>query len=89
VTTRRTAAQLRVALVRIAQAASQIVACYERFGPDEPWGFADPGGVEMLAALLHSPRALPGRRRAVAGGCRAQITGRRPKLIIGSSEPSF
>ena len=44
VTTGRSRGQLRGALVRIAQVARQIVACYERFGPDEPWGFADPSG---------------------------------------------
>jgi hypothetical protein len=40
VTTRRSPGQLRAVLARIAQAASQIDACYQRFGPDEPWGFA-------------------------------------------------
>ena len=43
-TTSRSAGQLRGALVRIAQVARQIVASYERFGRDEPWGFADPSG---------------------------------------------
>jgi hypothetical protein len=42
VTTSRSRAQLRGALARIAQVASQIVACYERFRPERPWGFADP-----------------------------------------------
>jgi hypothetical protein len=44
VITRRSTRELRATLVRIAQAASQIHALYERFGPDEPWGFADPAG---------------------------------------------
>jgi hypothetical protein len=44
VTTSRSTEQLRGALVRIAQVAAQIAACYERFGPDRPWGFADPTG---------------------------------------------
>ena len=44
VTTTRTAGQQRATLARIAQAASQIHALYERYGPDEPWGFADPTG---------------------------------------------
>ena len=44
VTTTRTVGQQRATLARIAQAASQIHALYERFGPDEPWGFADPTG---------------------------------------------
>jgi PD-(D/E)XK nuclease superfamily len=42
VTTTRSIGQQRASLARIAQAASQIQALYERFGPDEPWGFADP-----------------------------------------------
>jgi hypothetical protein len=44
VTTRRSAGQLRGVLARIALAASQIAASYERYGPDQPWGFADPTG---------------------------------------------
>ena len=44
VVTRRASRELRATLVRIAQAASQIHALYERYGPDEPWGFADPSG---------------------------------------------
>ena len=44
VTTSRTVRQLRGALARIAQAASEIVACWERLGPERPWGFADPAG---------------------------------------------
>jgi hypothetical protein len=42
VTTTRSIGQQRGSLARIAQAASQIHALYERYGPDEPWGFADP-----------------------------------------------
>jgi hypothetical protein len=41
-TTRRTAGQRGVMLARIAQAAGQIAAACERFGPEEPWEFADP-----------------------------------------------
>jgi hypothetical protein len=37
VTTRRSIGQLRAMLARIAQAASQIAAAYERLGPDQPW----------------------------------------------------
>ena len=66
VTTRRTTGQLRGSLARIAQAASQIDALHERYGPDAPWGFADPSRLEVLAALLRTPRALPRRRRPVA-----------------------
>lgn len=42
VATERTPGQLRGMLARIARAASQIAVCYERFGPDQPWSFADP-----------------------------------------------
>ena len=42
VTTQRTRGQLRSSLARVALAASQIDAYYQRFGPDRPWGFADP-----------------------------------------------
>ena len=49
VTTTRLAGQLRGALARIAQAARQIAAYYERFGADEPWGFADPAGWKCSA----------------------------------------
>ena len=40
----RTIGELRTTLARLAQAASQIAALYERYGPEEPWGFADPSG---------------------------------------------
>jgi hypothetical protein len=49
VTTTRTTGQLRAVLARIAQAASHITALYERFGPDEPWDFADPTGWKCTA----------------------------------------
>jgi hypothetical protein len=45
--TTRTAAQLRSVLVRIAMVASQINAAYAQFDPDRPWGFAEPGSLEM------------------------------------------
>jgi hypothetical protein len=61
VVTRRSVGQMRATLARIAQAASQIVALYERYGPDEPCGFADPEQLEVLTALLLTPHALPGR----------------------------
>ena len=62
VTTRRTAGQLRATLARIAQAASQIAALYERYGPDEPWGFADPSGWKC------SPRYCSHHARCPGGG---------------------
>ena len=60
VCTSRTAGQLRGALVRIAQVARQIVACHERFGPDEPWGFADPAGWKCSERYCEAWRTCPG-----------------------------
>ena len=40
--TERNVAALRSTLARIALAASQIAALHDRYGPDRPWGFADP-----------------------------------------------
>ena len=62
VTTSRSVGQLRGALVRIAQAARQIVASYERFGPEEPWGFADPGGWKCSARYCQAWASCPGGR---------------------------
>ena len=60
VSTSRSTGQLRGALVRIAQVARQIVACYERFGPDEPWGFADPGGWKCSERYCEAWGSCPG-----------------------------
>jgi hypothetical protein len=60
ITTKRTAGQLRGSLARIAQAASQIVACYERFGADQPWGFADPTGWKCSQRYCQHWHACPG-----------------------------
>jgi hypothetical protein len=62
VVTRRTHGQMRTTLARIAQAASQIVALYERYGPDEPWGFADPSGWKC------APRYCAHHARCPGGG---------------------
>jgi hypothetical protein len=62
ITTRRSVGQLRAMLVRIAQAASQIAAAYERYGPDQPWGFADPTGWKC------SPRYCAHHHRCPGGG---------------------
>jgi hypothetical protein len=62
VVTRRSTGQLRATLARIAQAASQIALLYERFGPDEPWGFADPSGWKC------SPRYCAHHARCPGGG---------------------
>jgi hypothetical protein len=60
VTTTRSIGQLRGALARIAQVARQIVAYYERFGPDEPWGFADPSGWKCSARYGEACGKCPG-----------------------------
>jgi hypothetical protein len=60
VTTTRTPAQLRASLTRIAQVASQITAFYERFGPDRPWGFADPAGWKCAPRYCAHHAACPG-----------------------------
>jgi hypothetical protein len=60
ITTTRSTGQLRGALVRIAQAARQIVACHERFGPHEPWGFADPGGWKCSQRFCDAWATCPG-----------------------------
>jgi hypothetical protein len=62
VTTTRSIGQLRGALARIAQVARQIVAYYEQFGPDEPWGFADPGGWKCSARYCEAWGRCPGGR---------------------------
>jgi PD-(D/E)XK nuclease superfamily len=60
VTTARSIGQLRGALARIAQVARQIVASYERFGPDAPWGFAEPSGWKCSARYCEAWRNCPG-----------------------------
>ena len=60
ITTTRSAGQLRGALVRIAQAARQIAVCYERFGADQPWGFADPGGWKCSERYCDAWPTCPG-----------------------------
>jgi hypothetical protein len=60
VTTTRTVGQQRASLARIAQAASQIAAYDERFGPDQPWGFADPAGWKCAPRYCAHWHACPG-----------------------------
>ena len=60
ITTTRTVGQQRASLARIAQAASQLAAYYERFGPDEPWGFADPAGWKCAPRYCAHWHACPG-----------------------------
>jgi hypothetical protein len=59
-TTSRSTGQLRGALARIAQVARQIVACYARFGPEEPWGFADPNGWKCSERYCEAWASCPG-----------------------------
>lgn len=40
--TRRTIGRMRATRARIAQAASAIVAMHDRYGPDDPWPYAEP-----------------------------------------------
>jgi hypothetical protein len=60
VDTQRTVGQLRAILARIAQAASQIAALYDRYGPDEPWGFADPASWKCTPRYCSHHRRCPG-----------------------------
>jgi hypothetical protein len=60
--TTRTAGQLRGVLARLALAASQIAAAYERYGPDHPWGFADPTSWKCSPRYCHAWRSCPGGR---------------------------
>lgn len=60
VATTRSEGQLRGILARIALAASQIAACYERFGPDLPWGFADPSSWRCTQRFCPAWAVCPG-----------------------------
>jgi len=58
--TTRTIGQHRATLARIALAASQIDAYYQRFGPDRPWGFADPTSWKCAAQYCEHYLTCPG-----------------------------
>ncbi len=60
VTTTRTVGEHRATLARIAQAASQIDALYQRLGPDRPWGFADPTSWKCSADYCDHHATCPG-----------------------------
>jgi len=60
--TTRTAGQLRGVLARVALAASQIAAAYERYGPDCPWGFAEPTSWKCSPRYCQAWRSCPGGR---------------------------
>ena len=58
--TTRSIGQYRATLARIALAASQIDAYYQRFGPDRPWGFADPTSWKCAAQYCEHYLTCPG-----------------------------
>ena len=60
ISTARTTGQMRGVLARIAVAASQIAAAHERYGPDQPWGFADPTSWRCSAKFCHAWATCPG-----------------------------
>jgi PD-(D/E)XK nuclease superfamily len=60
VSTTRTAGQMRGVLARVALAASQIAAAHERYGPDQPWGFADPTSWKCSPRFGHAWQRCPG-----------------------------
>jgi hypothetical protein len=60
VSTSRSAGQLRGMLARLALAASQIAASYERHGPDRAWGFADPTSWKCSSRYCHAWASCPG-----------------------------
>jgi hypothetical protein len=62
ISTSRAAGQMRGVLARVALAASQIAAAYERYGPDQPWGFADPTSWKCSARFCHAWASCPGGR---------------------------
>jgi hypothetical protein len=47
-------------LARIAQAASQICALHDRYGPERPWGFADPSGWKCSPHYCSHHARCPG-----------------------------
>lgn len=59
-TTNRSVGQMRATLARVALAASEITAAYERLGPDRPWGFADPTSWKCSARFCGAWGRGPG-----------------------------
>ncbi len=62
ISTSRSVGEMRGVLARIALAASQIAAAYERYGPERPWGFADPSGWKCSPRYCHHWASCPGGR---------------------------
>ena len=63
--TTRTTGQLRGVLARVALAASQIAAAYERYGPDQAVGVRRPDELEVQPALLPRLAGVSRRPRAL------------------------
>jgi hypothetical protein len=62
VSTSRSVGEMRGVLARAALAASQTAAAYERYGPDQPWGFADPTSWKCSPRYCHHWANCPGGR---------------------------
>ena len=62
VSTSRSVGEMRGVLARIALAASQIAAFNERYGPEQPWGFADPTSWKCSPRYCHHWASCPGGR---------------------------
>jgi hypothetical protein len=61
--TTRTPPQMRSVFMRIAMVASQITAAHDHFGPDRPWGFAEPGHWKCEPDASSAPGNVPARGR--------------------------
>lgn len=61
--TTRTPVQMRSVFMRIAMVASQINAASAHFGPDRPWGFAEPGSWKCEADEDGAHGGAPARGR--------------------------
>jgi hypothetical protein len=62
ISTNRTPGQMRGVLARVALAASQSAAAYERYGPEQPWGFADPTSWKCSRRFCAHWESCPGGR---------------------------
>jgi hypothetical protein len=60
VQTTRTIGQMRATLARFALAASEIVATFERLGPNRPWGLADPTSWKCSSRYCDHFATCPG-----------------------------
>jgi hypothetical protein len=51
---------MRATLARVALAASEIAASYEQFGPDRPWGLAEPTSWKCTERYCDYWHSCPG-----------------------------